>query len=232
MRRDLFVLGLLVLTSQANMALAQTYPSRHIRVIVAQAAGSSIDTIGRIVTPKLSEMFGQQLVNDNRGGAGGTIGAEIASRAAPDGYTLLVGGASMMIISTFSYKKLGFDSLKDFDPVSLIANTDAVLVVNPAVAAKNVKELIALAKAQPGKLNMASGGVGSSSHLAGVMFASLAGIDTVHVRYKGGGPLVASPGGRGESVGSRPARGVFGAYQGGPPSRARYLIQVPLAPDA
>ena len=173
-------------------ALAQKYPDRPVRVIAAQSAGSSLDTIARIVTTKLSEAFGQQLVIDNRGGAAGTIGLEIGSRAAPDGYTLIVGASSSMIVSKFTYRKLAFDTLKDFDAISLIVNADGMLVVHPGVAARSVKELVALAKAQPGKLNMASAGVGSSSHLSGIMFTALAGINTVHVPYKGGGPMAAS----------------------------------------
>ena len=173
-------------------ALAQKYPDRPVRVIAAQSAGSSLDTIARIVTTKLSEAFGQQLVIDNRGGAAGTIGLEIGSRAAPDGYTLIVGASSSMIVSKFTYRKLAFDTLKDFDAISLIVNADGMLVVHPGVAARSVKELVALARAQPGKLNMASAGVGSSSHLSGIMFTALAGINTVHVPYKGGGPMAAS----------------------------------------
>lgn len=184
---------LLVLSMLSPAALpAQAYPERPIRVIAAQSAGSSLDTIARIVTPKLSEAFGQQLVIDNRGGAGGTIGLEIGARATPDGYTMIIGASSSMIVSTFTYRKLAFDTLNDFDAISLIVNADGMLVVHPGVTVKSVKELIALARAQPGKLNMASAGVGSSSHLAGIMFTSLAGINSVHVPYKGGGPMAAS----------------------------------------
>src|SRR5215210_4467418 len=176
----------------AVAAQSQSYPTRPIRVIAAQSAGSSLDTLVRIVTPKISELIGQQLVIDNRGGAGGTVGIEMAARAIPDGYTALVGASSSMIVSRFSYKSLPFDVLKDFDAVSNIVNADAVLVTHPSVPAKTVKELVALAKAQPGKLNMSSAGVGSSSHLAGVMFTTLAGINSVHVPYKGGGPMAAA----------------------------------------
>jgi len=191
MTRKLVEFGLLALFV-ASVAGAQTYPNRPVRVIVAQSAGSSIDTITRIVTPRISELLGQQLVLDNRGGAAGIIGLEIAARATPDGYTLAVSGSSAMVNSRFTYKQLAFDALKDFDAISLTANTDGVMVVHPNVPAKSVKELIALARAQPGKLNMASAGIGSSSHLSGIMFVSLAGIDTVHVPYKGGGPMAAS----------------------------------------
>jgi tripartite-type tricarboxylate transporter receptor subunit TctC len=181
-----------VTAAEAAQSAVQTYPTRPIRVIAAQSAGSSLDTIVRIVTPKLSELLGQQVVIDNRGGAGGTIGVELAARSAPDGYTALVGASSSMIVSRYSYRSLPFDVLKDFDPVSNLVNADAVLVIHPSVAAKSIKDLVALAKAQPGKLNMSSAGVGSSSHLAGTMFNTLAGINTVHVPYKGGGPMAAA----------------------------------------
>lgn len=184
----LAALGLLA----AGAAEAQKYPERPIRVIAAQSAGSSLDTIARIVTNKLAESFGQQLVVDNRGGAAGVIGLEIGARAAPDGYTMVVGASSSMIVSKFTYRKLAFDAEKDFDPVSLIVIADGLLVVHPNLPAKTVKDLIALAKASPGKLNMASAGVGSSSHLSGVMFTTLAGIQSVHVPYKGGGPMAAA----------------------------------------
>jgi tripartite-type tricarboxylate transporter receptor subunit TctC len=196
MKRRFVMLGLLascwVTAAVAAQSDSQSYPSRPIRVIAAQSAGSSLDTLVRIVTPKLSELLGQQLVIDNRGGAGGTIGIELAARAAADGYTLLVGASSSMIVSRFTYRSLPFDVLKDFEPVSNLVNADAVLVTHPSVPVKNVKELVALAKSQPGKLNMSSAGVGSSSHLAGVMFTMLAGINSVHVPYKGGGPMAAA----------------------------------------
>jgi len=183
---------LLALLLAAGAAAAQTYPDRPVRLIAAQSAGSSLDTITRIVAPRLSEMLGQQFVIDNRGGAGGIIGIELAARAAPDGYTLLVGAPSSMILSRFAYTKLAFDSARDFDPVSLIVNAESVMVVHPGVAAKSVKEFIALARAKPRSFNMGSAGVGASSHLAGIMFTSLAGIDSVHVPYKGGGPMAAA----------------------------------------
>jgi tripartite-type tricarboxylate transporter receptor subunit TctC len=191
MMRNLVGTGLLLLFAAGN-ALGQSYPDRPVRVIAAQSAGSSLDTIARIVTPRLSEMLGQQLVIDNRGGAGGIIGVELAARAAPDGYTVLLGAPSSMILSRFAYAKLAFDSAKDFDPVSLIVNAESVMVVHPGLPARSVKELIALARAKPQGLNMASAGIGASSHLAGIMFMNLSGIETVHVPYKGGGPMAAA----------------------------------------
>jgi tripartite-type tricarboxylate transporter receptor subunit TctC len=182
------ILGLLVVFC-ASGASAASYPERPVRLIAAQSAGSSLDTITRIVAPKLSELLGQQIVIDNRGGAGGIIGVELAARASPDGYTLLVGAPSSMILSRFTYGKLAFDSAKDFDAVSMTVNAESVMVTHPSVPVKTVKEFIALAKARPRTLNMASAGVGASSHLAGVMFTVLTGIDAVHVPYKGGGPM-------------------------------------------
>jgi len=187
MNRNAVAIGLLALfCGLACDALAQAYPNRPVRVILPQLPGSSVDTVTRIVAARLSETLGQQFVVDNRPGAGGMLGAEIASRASPNGYTLLSGAASSLIISTFSYRKLGFDPVKDFEPISLIVAAEAIMVVGNNVPARSVKEFIALAKAQPGKLHMASAGIGSSSHLAGILFTSLAGIDTLHVPYKGG----------------------------------------------
>ena len=185
------VAGLLVTASiaQAQSTATGSYPQRPIRMIAAQSAGSSLDTLLRIFAAKMSDLLGQQIVIDNRGGAGGTIGVELAARSPTDGYTLLAGASSSMIISSFTYKKLAFDTLKDFAPISLFANVEAVFVVNPGLPAKSVSEFLALAKAQPGKLNMGSAGVGSSSHLAGLLFVSFTGINSTHVPYKGGGPM-------------------------------------------
>jgi tripartite-type tricarboxylate transporter receptor subunit TctC len=199
----------------AGSAYAQKYPDRPVRVIVAQSAGSSMDTITRIVTNRMAEQFGQQFVIDNRGGASGIIGVELASRATPDGYTLLIGAPSSMIIANFTYRSLPFDWRRDFAPISPIVDAEGVLVVNPAVAARSVKELLALAKAQPGKLNMASAGIGSSSHLAGVMFTSMAGIDSVHVPYKGGGPMAAAVVANEAQWLIAPAASVAGQIKGG-----------------
>ena len=188
-----FTVGLaFAVLALSTCALAQRYPDRPVRVIAAQSAGSSLDTIARIVIPRMSELLGQQLVIDNRGGASGIIGIELAARAAPDGYTLLLGAPSSMILSKFAYAKLAFDSSKDFDPVTLTVNAESLMVVHPSLPAKSVKEFIALARARPGSLNMASAGIGASSHLAGIMFTNLSGIETVHVPYKGGGPMAAA----------------------------------------
>jgi tripartite-type tricarboxylate transporter receptor subunit TctC len=192
MKRRAALLLFSIVSFSAVDAGSQGYPDRPIRVLVAQSAGSSLDTLSRILTNKIGEFYRQQLVVDNRGGAAGTIAVEIGARAAPDGYTILVGASSSMIVSRLTYRQLAFDAFKDFDAISLFAIADGVMAVHPGVQAKNVKELIALAKAQPGKLNMSSAGIGSSSHLSGVLFTSLSGINSVHVPYKGGGPMAAA----------------------------------------
>ena len=176
----------------AMTATAAEWPARPIRLITPQSAGASMDILVRILTPRLAELLGQPVVVDNRGGAGGTIGVELAARAAPDGYTLVMGAPATIIIARHTYRSLPYDPQRDFEPISLIVNAEAVMVVTPSLPAKSVQELIALAKAQPRRLNMASAGIGSSSHLAGILFTSLSGIDTVHVPYKGGGPVSAA----------------------------------------
>ena len=170
-------------------ASAQSYPSKPIRVIVTQTSGSNMDVNARLVTPKMSELLGQQIVIDNRGGAGGLLGAQIGARAVADGYTLVFGGASSMINTSFTYKNTGFDAVKDFAPISLVSQQETILSVTPNLPVKSVRDLIALIKAKPNSLNMASAGIGSSSHLAGILFNSMAGIESTHVAYKGGGPM-------------------------------------------
>ena len=165
---------------------AATYPSKPVRLIVAQGTGSSVDTLGRILAARLTDEWSKQVIVDNRGGAGGTIGAEIASRSAPDGYTLLVSSTAMQVVSPQIYKNLTYHPTKDFAQFTLTALTQNVLVVNPNMPFHSVKELIAYAKANPGKLNMANAGSGFQSHLAGVLFTHMAGIDLHHIPYKGG----------------------------------------------
>jgi tripartite-type tricarboxylate transporter receptor subunit TctC len=165
---------------------AAGYPSKPVRLIVAQGTGSSVDNMGRVLATRLTEEWGKQVIVDNRGGAGGTIGAEIASRAAPDGYTLLMSSTAMQVISPQIYKDLTYHPTKDFRQVSLIASTQNVLVVNPNQPYKTVKELLAYAKANPGKVNMANAGSGFQSHLAAVLFTHMANIQVLHVPYKGG----------------------------------------------
>jgi tripartite-type tricarboxylate transporter receptor subunit TctC len=170
----------------------QSYPVRPIRVVVPNAPGSTTDLLGRIVFTRMSERLGRQLVVDNRPGAGGTLGMDIASRAAPDGYTVVGVAASMLTIVPHTYRKLTYDPLRDFTAVGLFVTAQTALCVNANLPAKSVREFIELAKARPGQLNMASAGVGSTSHLGGIMFATLAGVPATHVPYKGGGPSIAS----------------------------------------
>jgi tripartite-type tricarboxylate transporter receptor subunit TctC len=175
------------LTAAAHAA-EQAYPTRPIRLIVAFPPGGSTDIIARLVGQRLSERLGQQVIIDNRGGAGGTVGTEIAARATPDGYTLTMGTTSTHVIAPAAYSKLKYDPVKDFAPITLVASTPYLLVLNPGVKATNLKEFIALAKSQAGKMNYASAGTGSTTHLAMEMLKHAAGIDIVHVPYNGNGP--------------------------------------------
>jgi tripartite-type tricarboxylate transporter receptor subunit TctC len=166
------------------------YPDKPIRLIVPFPAGGATDFMARSLAQKLSERLGQPIVVDNRGGAGGTIGAEAVASAPPDGYTLLFSTMGVLAINPSLYDKLRYDPVKDFVPVSLTHTTANLLVVHPSVPAKDVKELIALAKAKPGTLTFGSSGNGTSSHLSGELFKSMAGIDITHVPYKGTGPAL------------------------------------------
>jgi tripartite-type tricarboxylate transporter receptor subunit TctC len=179
--------ALLMLVSSGTFAAAQTYPDRPIRLIAPFAAGGPSDIMARLVSQKLNESMGQPVVVDNRAGAGGAVGCEIAARAAPDGYTLLLGSSGNLSVNPSLYKKLPYDPVKDFQPITQLEAGPQVLVVHPAVAAKSVQELIALAKAKPHALNFASGGTGTGNHLASELFKATAGIDIVHVPYKGTG---------------------------------------------
>ena len=165
------------------MAFAQSYPARPLRLIVAFAPGGSVDVIARVVGQKLGDNLGQQVVIDNRPGAGGNVSAEIAARAAPDGYTLYICSASL-VANPSLYRKVAYDPIRDFAPITLLASAQSVLVAHPAFAAKSVKDLIALAKKAPGKINYASPGSGSSGHLTMELFKTMAGVDLVHVPYK------------------------------------------------
>lgn len=175
-----------VLVSSPLVANAQSdYPNKPIRLIVAFPAGGSTDIVGRIVAQKLSERLGQAIVVENRGGAGGTIGTDAAAKAAPDGYTLTLGTTSTMAVAPGAYSRLGYDSVKSFSPISLVAVTPYLLVVNPDLPAKSLAELITLAKSQPGKLNFASAGNGSTTQLAMEMLNDVTGMKMTHVPYKG-----------------------------------------------
>lgn len=168
------------------------YPTKPIRFVIAQTPGSSIDTMSRVVATKLGDLLGQQFVVDNRTGAGGTIGGSIVAHSEPDGYTLFAGATASQVIGPQLYKKVtNYDPFKDFTPISQFAVTQNVLVTNTKAPFASVKELIAYAKANPGKINWGNAGTGFQSHLAGVLFTHVAKIDVLHVAYKGAGPLVA-----------------------------------------
>ena len=173
----------------AAPALADTWPSKPVTVIVPFPAGGGTDAFARPLTAQLSKQLGKQFVIDNRGGAGGTVGASIAAKAAPDGYTVFIGGAHHAIAPSF-YPKLDYDIEKDFIPITVIAQPPQVVVVNPKVQAKTLQELIAYAKANPGKLNYGSAGNGSSHHLAGELFKLETKTFITHIPYKGAGPAL------------------------------------------
>ena len=177
-----------MLVSQA--ALAQAWPNRPVRLLVPFAAGAGTnDIMARLVGQHLGAGLGQPVVIENRPGAGGIAGTDAAAKAAPDGYTFLITNVSL-VTSAYLYARLPYDPQKDFVPVSLVATAPLMLVVHPSVAASSVQELIALARANPGRLSYGSGGVGSTPHLSGELFKSLAGIDALHVPYKGGAPAL------------------------------------------
>jgi tripartite-type tricarboxylate transporter receptor subunit TctC len=197
MKHVAIFVGGLYMAAAANLAAnaaesAANYPSRPIRMLVPNAPGSSVDTLGRIMGSKMSEVIGQQIVIDNRAGAGGIVGMELAKNAAPDGYTLISATTAASTVAVLLQKNPTFDPVKDYDYVSQFAVTANVLVVHPSQPVKTVKELIDLAKAKQGQLNMASAGAGSQSHLSGAYFLSMANMPSLHVPYKGGGPSVAS----------------------------------------
>jgi tripartite-type tricarboxylate transporter receptor subunit TctC len=171
-------------------AFAQNYPDRTITMVVPFAAGGSTDLVARILAQKLTEQLGQSVVVENRAGAGGNIGAAAVAKAAPDGYTVLYGTISTHTLNPLMAKKSAYDPIKDFEPIALIGNIPNVLVVNPSVPAKNVQELIALAKASPDKYSYASSGVATPLHLSGEMFNSMAGTKMAHVPYRGAGPAM------------------------------------------
>jgi tripartite-type tricarboxylate transporter receptor subunit TctC len=185
----------LIVTLASLFALAapvagQDYPSRPVRIVVPFAPGGAVDLVARTIAPRLNEALGQPVIVDNRSGAGGTIGTDIVAKARADGHTLLV--ASMGVaVNAVLYPKLPYDTLKDLAPVTTLGEQPNILVVHPSVAAKTMGELLALARAKPGQVTYGSGGVGSNSHLATVLFVRMAKVDLLHVPYKGLGPAVA-----------------------------------------
>jgi tripartite-type tricarboxylate transporter receptor subunit TctC len=182
--------GLLVLIYAGGADAAERFPSRPVRMIVPFSPGGATDVPGRILAAKLSALLGEQVVVDNRPGAGGTIGMETVARANPDGYTILM-TATPFVISTNLYKNLPFDPLKDFAPIAQFGSAPNVLIVHPSLGVASVAELVTLARKQPGKIDYASSGNGSAQHLFGALFLSTAGIEMMHVPYKGSGPATA-----------------------------------------
>jgi tripartite-type tricarboxylate transporter receptor subunit TctC len=181
-----FVLAL----AAAPLALADGYPSRPIHFIVPYPAGGPLDTVARLLGQKVSESVHQPVVVENRPGAGGNIGADAVAKSAPDGYTILMGAVATHAINPTLYSNIPYDPVKDFAPVTEVAWTPNVLVVNPKLPVHDVKEFIAYAKAHPGELNFGSGSTGSAGHLAGELFKTMAGVKMVHVPYKGAGPAM------------------------------------------
>ena len=171
-------------------AQAQTYPSKPIRFVVPYPAGGPLDTVARLLGQKVSESVKQAVIVDNKPGAGGNIGADAVAKANADGYAILMGAVATHAINPTLYSSIPYDAIKDFVPVTQVASTPNVLVVNPSVPASSVREFIAYAKANPGKLNFGSGSTGSAGHLAGELFKTMAGVDMTHVPYKGAAPAM------------------------------------------
>lgn len=184
-RSALALLLLPLLAAGSTLAATQPYPTRSIRLVVPFAAGGGTDIVARTVGQKLGEQLGQQVVVDNRAGAAGIIGTEVVAKSAADGYTLLMGSNGPLAINPSFYAKLPYDPLKDLTPVALVTTMPFVMVVHPSLPVKSVKDLVALAKARPGQLNFASPGNGSTNHLSGELLKVMAGINIVHVPYKG-----------------------------------------------
>lgn len=178
------------LVAGVNAAAAQNYPNRAITLVIPFAPGGSTSIVGRGIADKMSELLGEKVVVDNRPGAGGTVGTKAVARSEPDGYTLVLGYTGTLAIGPSLYKSVGYDPRKDFAPIGLIGNAPNSLVVNPSFPAKTVAELIAYAKANPGKVNFGSAGAGTASHITGEYFARAAGITLVHIPYKGTGPAL------------------------------------------
>jgi tripartite-type tricarboxylate transporter receptor subunit TctC len=221
-------------------SVAQAWPAKPIRLMVPFPPGGSTDIVARIVAQKLSERLGQSIVIENRGGAGGTIGTAVIAKSAPDGYNLTVASTSTHVVAPGVYTKLEYDPVKDFAPVGLMAVSPYLLVVNPAVPARTLQELVALAKKQPGKLNYASAGVGSTTHLAMEMLKSVSGTFMLHIPYNGNGPAgTALIGGQVEVLfGSLPAllphakSGRARSLAVGTPKRSPSLPEVPTVAES
>jgi tripartite-type tricarboxylate transporter receptor subunit TctC len=191
-KRMLLFAVLAVACAASGGASAEIFPNRPIRIVVAFAPGGPADVMARLIGQRMTAILGQAIVIDNRPGAGGTIGARAVAEADPDGYTLLLGNTSTLVISPLIYKNVNYDPVKSFAPIAALGTTSNLLIVNPALPVNSVQELIALARANPGRLNYASAGIGTPPHLIGEMFKQRLGLDVVHVPYKGGGPSVAA----------------------------------------
>jgi tripartite-type tricarboxylate transporter receptor subunit TctC len=183
-----FLAVALLALAPATLALAQAYPTKAVKMVVPFPPGGSLDNAGRLIAQKLSDLWGQTVVVENKPGAGGNIGADIVAKSPADGYTILLGALSTHAVNPSLYKTMPYDAAKDFAPITLIAVTPNVLVVNASLPVNNVKEFIAYAKANPGKLAFGSGSNGSAGHLAGELFKVETGTDAVHVPFKGGAP--------------------------------------------
>ena len=180
--------GLALACACAGTAMAQAYPNKPIRLIVGFAPGGNTDTVARIVGQKLGERLGTQVIIDNRGGAGGTLGTEIAAQANPDGYTLTMGTTTTHAIAVAAYPKLRYDPVKDFAPIALVANAPYLLVTHSSIKVNNLKDFIAYVKARPGKLNYGSAGTATTTHLVMATLTTRAGLDMAHIPFKGNGP--------------------------------------------
>ena len=208
-------LAFAVLAGHAAPAVAEDYPARPLRIVVPYPAGGTSDILARSIGQKLGESLGQPIVVENKPGANGNVGADLVAKAPPDGYTLLLADIGALAISPSVYPTLPFDPTKDFAPVTMVAYSPHILVVHPAVAASSVKELIALAKAKPGKLNFAISGVGGAPHLAGVDFALRTGIDWAYIPYKGGSQAIADVAGGQADVTMNGMLATYPLVQGG-----------------
>jgi tripartite-type tricarboxylate transporter receptor subunit TctC len=188
----LSVITMLALLGTSQLAAAQSYPAKPVRMIIGFPAGGPIDIVARVMSPKLAEIFGQQVVIDNRAGANGLIGADAVAKSAPDGYTMILISTGTATISPHIYPKMPYDSMRDLANVTLVTSTGELLVVHPSLPAKNIKELIALAKTRPGEITIASTGSGGLPHLAQELLRMEAKINTLHVPFNGAAPAVAS----------------------------------------
>jgi tripartite-type tricarboxylate transporter receptor subunit TctC len=228
-------LAFAVLAGHVAPAAAEDYPARPLRIVVPYPPGGTSDILARSIGQKLGESLGQPIVVENKPGANGNVGADLVAKAPPDGYTLLLADIGALAISPSVYPTLPFDPTKDFAPVTMVAYSPHILVVHPAVAASSVKELIALAKAKPGKLNFAISGVGGAPHLAGVDFALRTGIDWAYIPYKGGSQAIADVAGGQADVTMNGMLATYPLVQGGKlkllaVSSARRMSAIPDVP--